>query len=73
MLREVNKYKKEHDVEKIDTKTRNECIRGVVHPKVEQMFDGAETAYAMGGDYMISEMLFRLSNHLRKMCYRCGC
>ena len=47
---EVNKYKEEHGVEKIDTKTRNECVRGVVHPKVEQMFDGAETAYAMGGE-----------------------
>ena len=51
---EVNKYKKEHDVEKIDTKTKNECIRGVVHQKVEQMFDGAETAYAMGGETMRS-------------------
>ena len=47
---EVNKYKEEHGVEKIDTKTRNECVHGVVHPKVEQMFDGAETAYAIGGE-----------------------
>ena len=51
---EVNKYKEEHGVEKIDTETRNECVRGVIHPKVEQMFDGAETAYAMGGETMRS-------------------
>ena len=47
---EVNKYKEEHGVEKIEERTRNECVRGVVHPKVEQFFDGAETAYAMGGE-----------------------
>lgn len=51
---EVNKYKEEHGVEKIDTKTRNECVCGVVNPKVERVFDGAETAYAMGGEIVRS-------------------
>lgn len=51
---EVKKYREKHGVDSVDTGKRGEIVRGVVQPQVEELFDGAETVYAMGGETMRS-------------------
>ena len=71
---EVNKYREGQGSYSVDTETRRKIVRGVVHPQVEQLFDGARNSICYEWrDCAISEILFRLSNQLTNLCCRSGC